>query len=77
MKLKQKQYNYPSRTIYELSWDDIVNKDEIQDWCEKNFGMGGYNEETKTTRWVNSIQTGNSLMFLLEEDMILFKLRWE
>lgn len=77
MKLKQKQYNYPSRTIYELSWDsDGVSNTEIQDWCEKNFGKGGYNEETKITRWVNTI-SGNSVMFLLEEDMILFKLRWE
>lgn len=74
----QKKYEYPTSTVYQLSWEQPgVNNIEIEDWCLKNFGKSGYNDETELVRWISSIHDNQSIMFLKEEDMILFKLRWE
>lgn len=78
MILTQKKYDYPTSVVYQLSWEQPgVDNGEIEDWCLKNFGKSGFNEETQLVRWVSSIHNNQSIVFLKEEDMILFKLRWE
>ena len=78
MIFSQKKYEYPTSNVYQISWegDGDLNV-EIEDWCLKNFGKSGFDEETQLVRWVSSIHYNQSIVFLREEDMILFKLRWE
>ena len=87
MIFSQKKYEYPTSNVYQISWEGdgtssttlgngILNG-EIEDWCIKNFGKSGFNDDTQLVRWVSSIHNNQSIVFLREEDMILFKLRWE
>ena len=81
MELTHKKYCYPgsNSTFYTVTWNPHqidVTSDEITEWSVKTFGPCGYKEDEGRIRWTNDIESG-SITFLHEEDLTMFKLRWE
>lgn len=81
MELTHKKYCYPGSksTFYSVTWNPHqidVTSTEITEWCVKTFGPHGYKEDEGKIRWTNDIESG-SITFLQEEDLTMFKLRWE
>lgn len=74
---RTEQYYGSKKKICTISWKGHgeVDADEIREWCIKNFGNSGYQEDINDSQWIDNTEAGE-IMLCKEEYLTLFLLRW-